>query len=81
MVGDAAAVLDPTSAKGILKALLSGITTGKLVSAIVTGSAPSAEVADIYNRWLSEWFVSDADQLAMFYQSLGVFGFQKKGAP
>lgn len=80
LVGDAAAVLDPTSAKGILKALLSGITTGKLVSAVVTGSAHSAEVADLYDAWLSEWFHSDSHQLALFYQSLGVAGFRKRVA-
>ena len=80
MVGDAAAVLDPTSAKGVLKALLSGITTGKLISAVVTGSAPVSEVADIYNKWLSEWFASDAEQLEQFYQSLGVPGFPKQVA-
>ncbi len=83
MVGDAAAVLDPTSAKGVLKALLSGITTGKLISAAVTRSAPADEIADIYNDWLSGWFVSDADQLAKFYHSLGVpgFGRRRDGTP
>lgn len=80
LVGDAAAVLDPTSAKGILKALLSGITTGKLISAVVTGSAPSGEVAEIYSDWLSGWFITDSNQLANFYQSLGVSRFQTKGA-
>jgi len=75
MVGDAAAVLDPTSAKGILKALVSGITTGKLISAVVTGVTPADEVATVYNKWLSGWFDSDADQLARFYHSLGVTGF------
>lgn len=80
MVGDAAAVLDPTSAKGILKALLSGITTGKLISAIVVGLATSEEVADIYNDWLSGWFISDSNQLANFYQSLGVLKFRKRDA-
>lgn len=80
LVGDAAAILDPTSAKGILKALLSGITTGKLVSAVVTGSAAFTEVAEIYNDWIFEWFNSDVDSLVKFYQSLGVPGFQKKGA-
>lgn len=83
MVGDAAAVLDPTSAKGVLKALLSGITAGKLISAVTTGSAPADEVANIYNDWLSGWFVSDADQLGKFYQSLGVreLGMRRDGTP
>lgn len=76
MVGDAAAVLDPTSGKGILKALLSGITTGKLIAAVMSGSAPSAEVASLYERWLSEWFHSDAQQLSQFYLSLGLSEFR-----
>ncbi len=75
MVGDAAAVLDPTSAKGILKALLSGIITGKLVASATTGTALLEEVADIYNQWLSGWFANDARHLAAFYQSLGIAGF------
>ena len=78
LVGDAAAILDPTSAKGILKALLSGITTGKLASAIFTGSAPSAEVVNLYNAWLSDWFLSDAHQLEKFYQSVGVVALRRR---
>lgn len=83
MVGDAAAVLDPTSAKGVLKALLSGITAGKLISAVATRSAAADEVANIYNDWLSGWFASDADQLGKFYQSIGVpeLGVQRDRTP
>lgn len=77
-VGDAAAVLDPTSANGVLRALLSGITAGKLVSAMLTESAPAEEVAAIYNDWFSGWFVNAADRLTQFYRSLGAPGFSAR---
>lgn len=74
-VGDAAAVLDPTSANGVLRALLSGIMSGKLSSAVVKKSIPAVEAASVYAAWLSDWFATTAVQLARFYESLGVGGF------
>ncbi len=78
MVGDAAAVLDPTAAKGVLKALLSGITAGKLIAAVLHGQSPAAEAASIYNNWLSDWFIRDAEQLKQFYFALAATGIQDK---
>ncbi|MEW6344857.1 MAG: tryptophan 7-halogenase [Paraburkholderia sp.] len=75
MVGDAAAVLDPTSSHGVLKALLSGRTAAQLVGAILSGAAPPREATEVYRDWLSGWFDNDAAQMARFYAGLGVEGF------
>lgn len=75
MVGDAAAVLDPTSSHGVLKALLSGITAAHLIAAVLAGTASAAGAAEAYHDWLAGWFANDAAQLARFYGELGVKGF------
>jgi flavin-dependent dehydrogenase len=75
MVGDAAAVLDPTSSHGVLKALLSGSTAAQLACAILGGVAPPTEAIEVYRDWLSGWFDNDAAQMARFYAELGVQGF------
>ncbi|MEI8381509.1 MAG: tryptophan 7-halogenase [Planctomycetota bacterium] len=74
-VGDAAALLDPTAAKGILKALLSGITAGKLIAGVLNGHSSATEAASVYNSWLSDWFLNDAKKLIHFYSELDVAGF------
>ena len=75
MVGDAAAMLDPTSSHGVLKALLSGITAGHLISAGLAGKAPMDEIATAYHDWVGAWFRNDAAHLRSFYQNLGAAGF------
>ena len=71
MVGDAAATLDPTSSHGVLKAIMSGMTAGHLVAAVLGGDAPPEAAAAAYHHWLSGWFSTDADRLAGFYRRLG----------
>lgn len=78
-VGDAAAVLDPTSANGVLRALLSGITAGKLACGVRNGVLPPEQAATIYNDWFLGWFHSDSTQLREFYRSLGATGFADIG--
>jgi flavin-dependent dehydrogenase len=75
LIGDAAAVLDPTSSHGVLKAIVSGMTAGHLVGAVLNGKAPLDGAADAYHEWLSRWFAADAAKLALFYRDLGVEGF------
>jgi flavin-dependent dehydrogenase len=75
LIGDAAAVLDPTSSHGVLKAIVSGMTAGHLVGAVLSGKAPVDGAADAYHEWLSRWFTADAAKLARFYRDLGVDGF------
>jgi flavin-dependent dehydrogenase len=72
MVGDAAAILDPTSSHGVLKALMSGIMAGHLITAVVQGRAPAHEAAAVYHAWLTGWFATDAARLGEFYRQLNV---------
>ncbi|HEY2112634.1 MAG TPA: hypothetical protein VGH25_12995, partial [Dongiaceae bacterium] len=75
MVGDAAAALDPTSSHGVLKALVSGIAAGHLISAVLGGKAPAEATAEAYHQWLAGWFSEDAAKLAQFYRRLGATAF------
>lgn len=78
MVGDAAAVLDPSSSHGVLKGLLSGITAAHLIDAVLVDGASASEAAEAYHDWLAGWFASDVQQLARFYAELGVDGFSQQ---
>jgi len=71
MVGDAAATVDPTSSHGVLKALISGIAAGHLISAVLGGKAPP----EAYHQWLAGWFSEDAAKLTQFYRRLGASAF------
>lgn len=73
--GDAAAVLDPTSANGVLRALLSGMIAAKLAYSVISGSASAEEAAKEYAAWLSGWFFDSTSRLSRFYAELGVGGF------
>ena len=75
MTGDAAAVLDPTSSRGVLKALLSGITAAHLAAAAIAGTAPPEEIAAAYHGWISRRFEADIGHLAAFYGAIGAPGF------
>jgi flavin-dependent dehydrogenase len=75
MTGDAAALLDPTSSRGVLKAIMSGMMAAHLAAPVIAGNVPAAAAAAAYGRWVADWFAVDAARLAQFYQSLGVAGF------
>jgi hypothetical protein len=75
MVGDAAAVLDPTSSHGVLKALLSGITAAHLIHGVMATKLAPMEAAAVYQSWLKEWFTNDAAHLFAFYRNIGMRGF------
>jgi flavin-dependent dehydrogenase len=70
MVGDAAATLDPTSAHGVLKAIMSGIAAGDLAAGVLAGRLPADAGAAAYHDWLDGWFVQDAAELARHYRRL-----------
>jgi len=79
MVGDAAAVLDPTSSHGVLKAMLSGIAAAHFIDGVVAGTLPSTSAAAAYQSWLKGWFANDAAHLAAFYREIGMHGFTARG--
>jgi flavin-dependent dehydrogenase len=73
MVGDAAATLDPTSSRGVLKAITTGMMAGHLIAAVLDGRAPGEATASVYHKWLAAWFSTDAANLAKFYCQLRDF--------
>lgn len=75
MVGDAAALLDPTSSHGVLKAIMSGMMAGHLAAAVIADRVPADAAACAYADWVAGWFAADATRLAQFYGGLGVAGF------
>jgi flavin-dependent dehydrogenase len=74
MVGDAAATLDPTSSHGVLKAIISGMTAGHLIAAVLGDRAPAEGAAAAYHDWFAGWFSTDAANLTQFYRQLRGFG-------
>jgi flavin-dependent dehydrogenase len=68
IVGDAATVLDPSSAHGVLRALMSGIMASHAILRIVHDGIPSGIVIKSYNDWLSNWFFHDIERLKDLYR-------------
>jgi flavin-dependent dehydrogenase len=75
MVGDAAGILDPTSSHGVLRAIVSGMTAGHLIAAVLHNAAPAGTAAIAYQDWFAAWFNADAVRLSQFYRDLNVAGF------
>ena len=67
MLGDAAAVIDPASSHGILRAMMSGIKAGDTIASIYHGF-PEIEAARNYNTWLTDWFNDDVRGLQALYR-------------
>lgn len=75
LAGDAASNLDPTSSKGVLKALLSGTMAGRTAVAILQRGADAGQGAAAYRRWIEGWFEADVAALAPMYAKLGATGY------
>jgi flavin-dependent dehydrogenase len=69
-VGDAAAVLDPASSHGVLKAIMSGMMAGHVIAQAATGSAGEREAIATYTAWISELFNADVNALTRLYGEL-----------
>jgi flavin-dependent dehydrogenase len=74
-VGDAGAMLCPVSARGVLKALMSGIMAAHLSAGVLRGGLAWDLAEDAYHRWLGGWFAGDVTRLSLLYAQLGVSGF------
>ena len=72
LIGDAAAILDPSSSHGVLKALMSGIMAAHLADPVLRGAAAEEEAGAAYQAWLHGWFKNDVVQLTKFYQEIAV---------
>ena len=67
IVGDAAAVLDPASAHGVLKGIMSGMKAAHAIIRITKDHFPSEIASKNYNEWITEWFLYDIHKLEKFY--------------
>lgn len=75
LAGDAAATVDPTSSKGVLKALASGLFAGRAAAAMLSRGAPEPKGAEAYRAWIESGFEGEVAALAPLYRELGVVGF------
>jgi flavin-dependent dehydrogenase len=68
--GDAAAVLDPASSHGVMRAVMTGIMAADVIKRIaVEGQSEKAQL-DGYCRWLRDWFERDVQRLRQLYGDL-----------
>lgn len=70
LAGDAAAVLDPAAAHGVLRALLSGIAVAHAVVGVRSGQLGEELAARRYRDWLASWFAHDVKRLSDLYRQL-----------
>ncbi len=70
IVGDAAAVLDPASSHGVLKAIMSGMWAGHLITAQLLDNLSETQAIREYCQWLDHWFRHDVDNLSKMYAKL-----------
>lgn len=67
LVGDAAAVLDPASSHGVLKALAGGIMAAHLIRQVLDNGAAEQDAAQAYDRWLQQQVLYDITELRKLY--------------
>jgi flavin-dependent dehydrogenase len=70
LVGDAAAVLDPASSHGVLKALMSGMLAGHMIANVLARKVTPVIAATLFTRWLRSWFEHDVQKLNELYSAL-----------
>jgi flavin-dependent dehydrogenase len=70
LAGDAAALLDPASSHGALKAMMSGIMAAHLIAQVMVHNAPAARVAAAYCHWMQDWFFHDVRAMLELYAQL-----------
>lgn len=70
LVGDAAAILDPASSHGVLKAIMSGIMTAHCISQILHRRQFENQVIQGYSQWVKNWFKTDVEKLRETYALL-----------
>ncbi len=68
MVGDAAAVIDPASSHGVLRALMSGMMAGHAVVQATAGALSWSRAFAGYADWVQRWFEHDVEQLRERYR-------------
>jgi len=59
LIGDAAGSLDPTSAHGVLRGIMSGMQAASLIGVSHDQRVDEREYTDIYSDWMRAWFEED----------------------
>lgn len=67
LMGDAAVVLDPASAHGVLRALMSGMRVAYLITSTLRGTLSKALAAHLDSQWFRDWFHHDVTRLRELY--------------
>jgi flavin-dependent dehydrogenase len=70
LVGDSAAILDPASSHGILRALMSGLLVAHLLGQIISGRCQASAAGAYYCGWLHAWCRHDVEELQRLYEAL-----------
>ena len=68
--GDAAAVLDPCSSHGVLKAIMAGIMAAHCIENVLRLGQEEESAASGYSQWLLDWFHHDVRRLRELYSLL-----------
>lgn len=67
LVGDAAAVLDPASSHGVLKAIMAGMMAAHSAVQVFARRLTEQDAARQYCDWVREWFEHDVARLTELY--------------
>jgi flavin-dependent dehydrogenase len=76
LAGDSAAVLDPSSSHGVLRAMMSGMMAAHLVACSLSSRAASWVCAQAYQDWLTAWFHHDRQAMSYAYREASLFGVE-----
>ncbi|RPH78775.1 MAG: FAD-dependent oxidoreductase, partial [Nitrospiraceae bacterium] len=75
LAGDSAAVLDPSSSHGVLRAIMSGMMAAHLAVRHLCFGAGAGDCAAAYQDWLTSWFQHDVEKMSSAYRMANLFGF------
>jgi flavin-dependent dehydrogenase len=67
LLGDAASTLDPSSSHGVLRAMMSGILFGHLVSGCRHAGVAEAFIIEAYRAWMRAQFEHDESRMRRHY--------------
>ncbi|KJD42390.1 NAD(P)/FAD-dependent oxidoreductase [Paenibacillus terrae] len=73
LAGDAANVLDPLSSHGVLKAMMTGMMSGHLISQVLLGKVTESIAIQYYSNWIKGWFQEDVNYLKKLYSHFPSF--------
>lgn len=75
LAGDCAALVDPSSSHGVMRAIMSGMMAAHLAVANLCRGAHPEQCAGAYRRWLATWLRHDMVAMRNAYRVAGLFGF------